>query len=130
MNTPTSTTRPFPVFNKTRHQRLGEKIRWADHLSAHLQGRLASPPFQPEEGMLVPSSRLISLEGFRQPIDIIFLTPERKVLACYPALKPGQQTAVHPEAYYVLELPEGVIGQTHTQINDQLTWAETSPVRA
>lgn len=116
--------RSFPVFNQTRGQSIGQQIEWADYMSVQMQGRIGSPPFPAEGGMMVRGGRVAYLDGFRGAVDVLFLTPEREVVACYPALPPGERTALHPDAYYLLELPEGVIERTDTRIGDHLSWED------
>jgi uncharacterized membrane protein (UPF0127 family) len=71
-----------------------------------LRGLLARPALQGEEGMLLPSCRLIHTFGMRYPIDVVYLGKGGQVLKVTAALAPGRMDG-HLRACSVLELAAG-----------------------
>lgn len=84
----------------------------------------------PEEALWLVPSKGIHTVGMKFPIDVLFLSKENKVVAVISGIPPYRASGVHLSAYSVLELPDGTIKKSHTEIGDQLdiTLVESSEV--
>lgn len=64
--------------------------------------------------------------GMRFPIDVVYLNSQTQVLRLYRRLAPCRFAALSIRAKSVLELPEGTLEQTHTEVGDQLEFRPCS----
>lgn len=62
--------------------------------------------------------------GMRFPLDIVFLDGKGRVLELVSSLRPWKRTRRVPGAAYVLEVPNGTIRISGTEVGDELTWRE------
>lgn len=92
------------------------RIQLAEGFLARLWGLHAlqwrqSPPPSPPSAAIVPAlllrpCRAVHTFGLREPIDVIFLGTQNRILRCVPRLAPNR-VAFHWRARAVLELPAG-----------------------
>ena len=115
-------TRRIRIRNPATGRILGEEIRVADRPWGRMRGYLGRPRPGPSEGMLFVPSRGIHTWGMRYPIDVLLLDREWKVVALHPRMEPWKDTGMRKEARYALELPEGTIEATGTELGDRLEW--------
>ncbi len=54
------------------------------------------------------------------PIDVLWLDKERKVVQIKEKLKPFHMISPRKKAKYIIELPEGTIRKTETEVGDQI----------
>jgi hypothetical protein len=54
------------------------------------------------------------------PIDVVFLSKDQRVLGLTSGLAPYRISSVHLRSYSVLELPNGTVKKSHTDLGDQL----------
>lgn len=108
--------------NPTTGRLLGAHIRLADTPWSRLRGYLGRPRPRPSEGMLFLPSRGVHTWGMRYPIDVILLNRQWKIVAMHPRLVPWRDTGFTKTARYALELPEGTIEDTGTELGDRLEW--------
>lgn len=71
--------------------------------------------------MLIPGCKQIHTVGMRFFIDVLFLDDHGTVLECL-TVSPGKQ-AMCPGADCVLEVPEGTIEASQTEVGDRLELA-------
>jgi uncharacterized membrane protein (UPF0127 family) len=76
---------------------------------------------------LMPSKGIHTI-GMKFPIDVVFLNRQAYVLGLIPGMLPYRISGVHLRGYSVVELPNGTIRKSQTEIGDQLeiSLAETS----
>ena len=65
-------------------------------------------------------SKGIHTIGMKFPIDVIFLTKDNFVLSVMSGLAPYRISGVHLRGFSVLELPNGTVRKSHTEVGDQL----------
>lgn len=100
---------------------LGSRIRVANTFWTRLKGLLGAPPLLRGEGLMLEGCQAVHMFGMKQSLDVAFLDPERKVIALYHGLRPGQRSGFHARARGALELPPGTLRETDTRIGDLLT---------
>lgn len=108
------------VINATRNTELGDRIRIAQTSLTRMLGLLPRRCLSPGEGLLIHPSQGVHTIGMRFPIDVIFLDANFTVTHLHRSLRPFRITVVHWKARSVLELPDGTIAATSTQVGDQL----------
>jgi uncharacterized protein len=117
-----------PVINLTKKTWLATKVHKADNFLTRLVGLLKRKTLGPEEALWLMPSKGIHTIGMKFPIDVIFLNGKNKVVSMIPAMPPRRISWFRFTAYSVLELPEGTIKKSQTEVGDQLeiSLAETS----
>ncbi len=118
----------MPVINLTKQTWLATKVRKADNFFTRLVGLLKRTNLGPEEALWLMPSRGIHTIGMKFPIDIVFLNKSHHVVGLMSGLAPYRVSAVHFNGYSVLELPNGTIKKSRTEIGDQfeISLVETS----
>jgi uncharacterized protein len=108
------------VLNTTRSTVLGERITVAETSLSRMIGLLGKRGLDPGTGLLIIPSQAIHTVCMRFPIDVLFVDRQWRVVYARPAMVPYRLTSVHWKARCVIELPEGVIAQSLTEVGDQL----------
>ena len=75
--------------------------------------------------MLVDCNAIHSF-GMKFPLDVLFLDGKGKVLRTLRSLRPWRMPRRVSGATYVLEVPEGTIDLSGTEVGDDLTWGESA----
>jgi uncharacterized membrane protein (UPF0127 family) len=119
-----------PVINLTKQTWLATKVRKADNFFTRLIGLLKRKHLGPEEALWLMPSKGIHTIGMKFPIDVVFLNRGHHVVGLMSGLLPYRISAVHLSGYSVLELPNGTIKKSCTEIGDQfeISLAETSEI--
>jgi uncharacterized protein len=119
-----------PVINLTKQTWLATKVRKADNFLTRLIGLLKRTHLGPEEALWLMPSKGIHTIGMKFPIDVVFLNRDHQVLGLMSGLVPYRVSAVHLRGYSVLELPNGTIKKSRTEIGDKLeiSLAEVSEI--
>jgi len=110
----------MPVINLTKKTWLATKVRKAESFITRLIGLLKRKRMGPEEALWLVPSKGIHTVGMKFPIDVLFLDRENKVVAAIAGMNPYRASGVHLTAYSVLELPDGTIRKSRTEVGDQL----------
>jgi uncharacterized membrane protein (UPF0127 family) len=120
----------MPVINLTKKTWLATKVRKADNFFTRLVGLLKRTQLAPEEALWLTPSKGIHTIGMKFPIDVIFLNKNCHVLGLISGMAPYRISGVHMRGYSVIELPNGMIRKSRTEIGDQLeiSLAETSEI--
>lgn len=120
----------MPVINLTKKTWLATKVRKADNFLTRLVGLLKRTHLGPEEALWLMPSKGIHTIGMKFPIDVVFLNKEFYVLGLISGMHPYRVSGVHMRGYSVIELPNGTIRKSGTEIGDQLeiSLAETSQI--
>lgn len=110
----------MPVINLTKNTWLATKTRRADNFITRLVGLLKRSGLGPEEALWLMPSKGIHTMGMKFPIDVVFLDRKNLVLAIVPGMAPYRISRIELRAYSVLELPNGTIKKSETEVGDQL----------
>jgi len=119
-----------PVINLTKKTWLATKVRKADNFVTRLIGLLKRKHLGPEEALWLMPSKGIHTIGMKFPIDVIFLNRSHEVVGLISGLAPYRISAVHLRGYSVMELPNGTIRKSRTEIGDkfEISLAEVSEI--
>jgi hypothetical protein len=109
-----------PVINLTKKTWLATKVRKADNFITRLVGLLKRNQLGPEEALWLMPSKGIHTIGMKFPIDVVFLNRQACVLSLISGMLPYRISGVHMRGYSVIELPNGTIRKSQTEIGDQL----------
>ena len=120
----------MPVINLTKETWLATKVRKADNFLTRLVGLLKRSHLGPEEALWLMPSKGIHTIGMKFPIDVVFLTKNHEVVGLISGLAPYRVSAIHLRGYSVLELPNGTIRKSRTELGDQfeISLAEVSEI--
>ena len=120
----------MPVINLTKNTWLATKIRKADNFITRLIGLLKRSTLGPEEALWLMPSKGIHTIGMKFPIDVVFLNKNNIVLRIASGMMPCRVSRIQLRGYSVLELPNGTIKKSHTEVGDQLeiSLVETSQI--
>lgn len=110
----------MPVINLSKKTWLATKVRKADNFLTRLVGLLKRKHLGPEEALWLMPSKGIHTIGMKFPIDVVFLSRKNLVQALISGMAPYRISGVHLTSYSVLELPNGTIKKSHTEVGDQL----------
>ncbi len=120
----------MPVINLSKKTWLATKVRKADNFLTRLVGLLKRKHLGPEEALWLMPSKGIHTIGMKFPIDVVFLTRDNHVVGLMSGLPPYRISAIHLRGYSVLELPNGTIKKSRTELGDQfeISLAEVSAI--
>jgi uncharacterized membrane protein (UPF0127 family) len=119
-----------PVINLTKETWLATKVRKADNFMTRLVGLLKRTTLGPEEALWLMPSKGIHTIGMKFPIDVVFLNKNQLVVGLISAMAPYRLSSVHLRSFSVLELPNGTIKKSRTEVGDQfeISLAEVSEI--
>ena len=83
-------------------------------------GLLNRSSLEPGEGLLLKPGSSVHCFFMRFTIDVAFLDRDGKVVKLYHSMKPWRASSVVRGAKQALELPEGTLRETDTQVGDVL----------
>jgi len=106
--------------NINRNVSLGERIRVAGSLSSRFVGLLRTDRLGTGEGLWISPCNGIHSFGMRYEFDALFLDARMKVIGLYNRFRKNRISRVFWAARGVLELPEGTIETTGTEIGDEI----------
>jgi uncharacterized membrane protein (UPF0127 family) len=106
--------------NINRNVFLGDRIREAEDLSSRLVGLLGTRRLEFGEGLWISPCNGIHSFGMRFEFDALFLDSRMKVIGLYNRFRKNRISRVFWAARGVLELPEGTIETTGTEVGDEI----------
>ena len=112
------------VRNATRDRILGEGVRQASSLFSRMKGLLGSRKLTPGEGLWICPCNGIHSMGMAFEFDALFLDAEMRVVALYRRFRKNRLSRIYWDARGVLELPEGTIERTGTEVGDEIEFRE------
>ena len=107
------------VSNQTKGRVLAERADIADTSAKRRTGLLKHTSLEPGEGLWIAPCEGVHTFGMRFPIDVLFLSRQKKVLKARPNMVRGRMS-LSLRAHSVLELPAGTVEATGTAAGDQL----------
>ncbi|MGH9414994.1 MAG: DUF192 domain-containing protein [Terriglobales bacterium] len=115
---------PLPAFalNRTKQVFLATELRCANRFLSRLRGLLLTRrrDFAAGCGLWITPSKGVHMFGMSYPIDAVYLDGQQRVVHVHPHLRPWQVAAIRADASSVLELPDGTIARTRTELGDQI----------
>ena len=108
------------IKNETRQVVVADSARRADTFASRGRGLMFTSELPLGSGLVIEPCSSIHMFFMRYPLDVLFLDRERKVLFMYRGIKPWRMSRIVRGARTVVELPEGTIERTGTQIGDHI----------
>lgn len=99
---------------------LANDVAVADTVLTRLVGLLGKSCLPSGKGLLITPCKGVHTFGMRFPIDVLFISASRRVVAAASNLEPNRVTRLYKDSASVLELPAGVIEATGTIIGDEV----------
>ncbi len=109
------------VENLTRNQVLADKAHQAASFLSRGRGLMFSPPLPEGGGLVIEPCNSIHMFFMRYPLDVVFTDAGGRVLFLYRGIKPWRMGRIVKGARRAIELPEGTVDRTHTEIGDLLS---------
>ena len=109
------------IENVTRGQVLADKAQEAASFLSRGRGLMFSPPLPEGGGLVIEPCNSIHMFFMRYPLDVIFTDKEGRVVFMYRGIKPWRMGRVVRGARRAIELPEGTVDRTRTQVGDILS---------
>jgi uncharacterized membrane protein (UPF0127 family) len=100
---------------------LAERADIADTSAKRRTGLLKHTKLDCGEGLWIAPSEGVHTFGMKFPIDVVFLTRNKKILKIRPNMVRGR-ISLSLRAHSVLELPAGTLEATGTVAGDQLVF--------
>jgi len=110
----------MPVVNLTKSTWLATKISKADTFATRLVGLLRRRSLNPDEALWLVPCKGVHTFGMKFPIDVLFLNRRGSVVQMLSRLAPRSFSGLSWRSHSVLELPEGVIEKSNTEIGDAM----------
>jgi uncharacterized protein len=108
------------VLNLTRNSTLADQAERAANFFSRGRGLMMAPPLPAGGGLVIEPCNSIHMFFMRYPLDIVFIDKGGKVLFMYKGIKPWRMGRVVRSARTAIELPEGAIDLSCTQVGDML----------
>jgi uncharacterized protein len=99
---------------------VASRVRVASKRLERAIGLLTTRAFAPGEGLLITPCRGVHTWGMRFAIDVIAIDEDGLVVDAVPALRPWRIRLPRPRGFNVLELPEGMLKKTRTQVGHHI----------
>jgi uncharacterized membrane protein (UPF0127 family) len=110
--------------NMTKDVVLADRLEWAGTSETRRKGLLGRTGLDEGEGIYIVPTQWIHMIGMKFAIDVAFLNDEGKVLAIHHGLKPNRFSRIVFRADGALELPEGTLKRTQTEVGDMVALEE------
>ena len=107
------------MVNITRNRVLASNLVVADTSSTRRRGLLGRTSMEPGEGLWIRPCESVHCFGMKFTIDVLYLDRKLRVRKIRSSMKPWRISACLV-AHSVLELPEGVLRETGTQVGDEI----------
>jgi uncharacterized membrane protein (UPF0127 family) len=109
------------IENVTRDQILADQATEAASFLSRGRGLMFSPPLPEGGGLVIEPCNSIHMFFMRYPLDVIFTDSEGRVVFMYRGIKPWRMGRLVRGAKRAIELPEGTVDRTQTQLGDILS---------
>jgi uncharacterized membrane protein (UPF0127 family) len=108
------------IYNVTKGVTVADRAKKANSFLARGRGLMMAPPLAQGGGLVIEPCNSIHMFFMRYPLDIIFLDEQGTVLFMYEGIKPWRMGRVVRRAKCAVELPEGAIAASRTEVGDKL----------
>ena len=108
------------VRNVTRDRILGDGVRGASSSFSRMKGLLGVEGLSPGQGLWICPCKSIHSLGMAFEFDALFLDGRMRVVSLYQRFRKNRLSRFYWDARGVLELPEGTIERTGTEVGDEI----------
>jgi hypothetical protein len=111
------------ITNETKTTTIATAAQKASNFLTRGRGLMMAPPLPEGGGLVLDPCGSIHMFFMRYPLDILFLNKEGTVLFLYKGIKPWRVGRIVRGSKMAIELPEGTIDATKTEIGDRIAFA-------
>ena len=104
---------------------IAQKVIWAGSSSERRRGLLGRTGLGSDEGIYLTPCEWLHTFGMKFPIDVAFISPGGLILAVHYGLKPNRLSKIVFRAEGALELAEGTLRKTNTEVGDAVEFLKT-----
>lgn len=108
------------VYNKTKETLLASRVEIAESLPSRLIGLLGGRSLEPGSGIWIVPANAIHSIGMLFSFDLVLIDKDLRVVGLKERVRPFSMTWPNLRAESVMELPNGTIAATRTEIGDHL----------
>ena len=108
------------VLNISKNISLGERIGLANTFASRFFGLMLKRTLSEGEGLIIKPCNSIHMFFMRLSIDVIFIDRNNTVVYLLEGIAPWKVSKVVWNSSFVIELPEGTINRTRTEIGDKI----------
>lgn len=77
----------------------------------------------PEDGaLLIPGAPIVHMVGMKFPLDLVFISPSRKIVKVRSGAKPGLGLYGSPRSWYCLEMNSGAAARIGMRRGSKVSW--------
>ncbi len=109
------------VLNKTKNRIISSKAVLADSFFTRAKGLLGRTHLAVNEALIITRCQSIHMFFMKFSIDAVFVDRNNRVVGLVQRIKPNQLSPIFFKAMYVIELREGAIKDTNTQMGDEIS---------
>ena len=109
------------IVNATKKRPIAEDAEFATSIWSRFRGLMlrGQEQFGSGQALVIDPCTSVHMFFMRFPIDVLYLSKENKVLRAQRGIKPWRIGPIHTKGTrFVIELPEGTIAQSATEIGD------------
>ena len=108
------------IRNLTQNTIIANEASLAETPLSRMVGLLNRSSLNSQEALVITQCQSIHMFFMRFSIDAIFVDASDHVVGLVKGIKPFRLSPIFFKASYVIEVAEGVIAETKTQLGDQL----------
>ncbi len=110
------------ITNMTRQVKLADRATVAASHFQRMKGLLGRTGLVSGEALILKPCGSVHTCFMRFTIDVIFVDRHNRVVKALSRMAPGRMSGIYFTASFCIELPEGTIESTATQIGDLLSF--------
>ena len=110
------------ISNKTRGTTLAGNATKASTFLARGRGLMFTQQLPEGGGLVIEPCNSIHMFFMRYPLDVVFIDKEGRVVFMYEGIKPWRVGRIVKGAKLAVELPEGAIAASNTQVGDEINF--------
>ncbi|MDQ3927991.1 MAG: DUF192 domain-containing protein [Chloroflexota bacterium] len=110
------------ITNKTRGTTLAGSATKASTFLARGRGLMLAGPLLEGGGLVIEPCNSIHMFFMRYPLDVVFVDKAGRVVFMYEGIKPWRVGRIVMSAKLAVELPEGAIASSNTQVGDEINF--------
>ncbi|MFL5735551.1 MAG: DUF192 domain-containing protein [Chloroflexia bacterium] len=111
------------IVNATRDTTLADKARRANGFLSRGRGLMFTDPLPDGGGLIIDPCNSIHMFFMRFPLDIVFVDKAGTIVFMYYGIKPWRMGRIVRGAKLAIELPDGTITRTNTQVGDHIEYS-------
>src|SRR3954447_25632683 len=111
------------IVNQTRGSVVADNANKATNFLTRGRGLMMAPPLPEGGGLVLDPCGSIHMFFMRYALDVLFLDKEGHVVFMYKGIKPWRVGRIVRGAKLAVELPEGAIEQSRTEVGDRVSLA-------